>query len=244
MLVYLHVYGATVIRKLTSYLLLVLSPCVWGHLTSFLSDIIDLGSIPMCMGPPLAPYDRRGLWRVYPHVYGATNACFSSTFRAEGLSPCVWGHHTCPHSRRSGFGSIPMCMGPPPPVRILRDCRRVSPLVYGASTACLSPTSRPAGLSPGVWGHRPCPQSSRLGCGSIPMCMGPPASIRILRKCRRVYPHVYGATTSIQSSMGMGQGLSPCVWGHHIENDAWTGNKGSIPMCMGPPVGMWYDYKL
>src|SRR5690625_2910943 len=183
MLVYLHVYGATVIRKLTSYLLLVLSPCVWGHLTSFLSDIIDLGSIPMCMGPPLAPYDRRGLWRVYPHVYGATNASFSSTFRPEGLSPCVWGHHTCPHSRRVGFGSIPMCMGPP-------------------------------------------------------------ASIRILRKCRRVYPHVYGATTSIQSSMGMGQGLSPCVWGHHIENDAWTGNKGSIPMCMGPPVGMWYDYKL
>src|SRR5690625_6091094 len=76
------------------------------------------------------------------------------------------------------------------------------------------------------------------------MCMGPPASIRILRTCCRVYPHVYGATTSIQSSMGMGQGLSPCVWGHRIENDAWTGNKGSIPMCMGLPVGVWLAHQL
>src|SRR5690625_5324181 len=137
-----------------------------------------------------------------------------------------------------------MCMGPPAYLCLHIERNWVYPHVYGATFLWGGAPEGFEGLSPCVWGHPLRPRKFGNPGGSIPMCMGPPASIRILRKCRRVYPHVYGATTSIQSSMGMGQGLSPCVWGHHIENDAWTGNKGSIPMCMGPPVGMWYAYKL
>src|SRR5690625_993252 len=189
----------------------------------------------MCMGPPLAHYDRRGLWRVYPHVYGATDACFSSAFGAEGLSPCVWCHHTCPHSRRLCFGSIPMCMGPPASIRILRKCRRVYPHVYGATTSIQSSMGMGQGLSPCVWGHPNTTAMPPIPPGSIPMCMGPPSGGNV-RYCNSgVYPHVYGANELVKEASDQVQGLSPCVWGHPYADIMQVKHIGSIPMCMGPP---------
>src|SRR5690625_5494665 len=72
--------------------------------------------------------------------------------------------------------------------------------------------------------------------GSIPMCMGPPASrFSMLRPCR-VYPHVYGATKSTSHMNAFVGGLSPCVWGHLLKMTKVKSIRGSIPMCMGPPT--------
>src|SRR5690625_1364710 len=72
--------------------------------------------------------------------------------------------------------------------------------------------------------------------GSIPMCMGPPATrFSMLRPCR-VYPHVYGATQSTSHLNAFVGGLSPCVWGHLRSGDFADRLRGSIPMCMGPPA--------
>src|SRR5690625_1894233 len=70
--------------------------------------------------------------------------------------------------------------------------------------------------------------------GSIPMCMGPPATrFSMLRPCR-VYPHVYGATKSTSHMNAFVGGLSPCVWGHPVKENEAKSLRGSIPMCMGP----------
>src|SRR5690625_3866078 len=50
--VYPHVYGATTQPRELSSLESGLSPCVWGHLTRKIKDALEMGSIPMCMGPP------------------------------------------------------------------------------------------------------------------------------------------------------------------------------------------------
>src|SRR5690625_2191123 len=72
--------------------------------------------------------------------------------------------------------------------------------------------------------------------GSIPMCMGPPATrFSMLRPCR-VYPHVYGATKSTSHMNAFVGGLSPCVWGHPVKENEAKSIRGSIPMCMGPPT--------
>src|SRR5690625_5426352 len=72
--------------------------------------------------------------------------------------------------------------------------------------------------------------------GSIPMCMGPPATrFSMLRPCR-VYPHVYGATKSTSHMYACVGGLSPCVWGHPVQENEARSIRGSIPMCMGPPT--------
>src|SRR5690625_4563012 len=91
--VYPHVYGATYPCRLRRVRGWGLSPCVWGHPNGMIPDGWEIGSIPMCMGPPercivLCPYHR-----VYPHVYGATERLVTRNEIGKGLSPCVWGHH-------------------------------------------------------------------------------------------------------------------------------------------------------
>src|SRR5690625_4468612 len=110
-----------------------LSPCVWGHpyITSELK--IKLGSIPMCMGPPLSSLIQGSKLRVYPHVYGATNSIRLPPRGARGLSPCVWGHHLCARTCSHLYGSIPMCMGPPCRYTPGRNVYWVYPHVYGAT---------------------------------------------------------------------------------------------------------------
>src|SRR5690625_5768456 len=90
--VYPHVYGATKVYVSLSCSIRGLSPCVWGHRRYDLIQLQHLGSIPMCMGPPMR-YDAvcpgSG---VYPHVYGATILHIIICRGGWGLSPCVWGH--------------------------------------------------------------------------------------------------------------------------------------------------------
>ena len=67
------------------------------------------------------------------------------------------------------------------------------------------------------------------------MCMGPPYLITLPLQRLRVYPHVYGATGIEYWVVNESEGLSPCVWGHPLNNAIKLLPAGSIPMCMGPP---------
>src|SRR5690625_5172394 len=70
--VYPHVYGGTLTVTIWLSSLLGLSQYVWGHLLLPYLLTVKIGSIPMCMVPPLSyPYRSHRFW-VYPHVYGAT----------------------------------------------------------------------------------------------------------------------------------------------------------------------------
>src|SRR5690625_4505212 len=129
-----------------------------------------------------------------------------------------------------------MCMGPPPVPPRLSHHARVCPHVYAGTAPCSPSPPVSVCLSPCVWGHHRDRQVGGNMPGSIPMCMGPPLSIRILRKCRRVYPHVYGATTQEEHGNDQKMGLSPCVWGHRLRTVSDISTCGSIPMCMGPPL--------
>src|SRR5690625_7173810 len=91
-------------------------------------------------------------------------------------------------------GSIPMCMGPPPVQPLLSKQDWVYPHVYGATSSSSPKIPLTLGLSPCVWGHQRDRQVGGNISGSIPMCMGPPETSRMVRKYRRVYRHVYGAT--------------------------------------------------
>src|SRR5690625_6459116 len=108
----------------------------------------------MCMGPPETSCCRLIQEWVYPHVYGATMKSFIETLPEPGLSPCVWGHLAQFYHDKSNRGSIPMCMGPPLIISIIKIALRVYPHVYGATQ------SRPLrgilllGLSPCVWRHQ------------------------------------------------------------------------------------------
>src|SRR5690625_1598383 len=70
--VYPHVYGATQPNRQLSTMIVGLSPCVWGHRLFNYFFALNLGSIPMCMGPPKITAMKHPLGGVYPHVYGAT----------------------------------------------------------------------------------------------------------------------------------------------------------------------------
>src|SRR5690625_4506484 len=67
------------------------------------------------------------------------------------------------------------------------------------------------------------------------MCMGPPRRYHEQATRFWVYPHVYGATWKVRSGGMVVKGLSPCVWGHRNEAANLLHDRGSIPMCMGPP---------
>src|SRR5690625_7417269 len=93
-------------------------------------------------------------------------------------------------------------------------------------------------LHPVVVSHRIRPLRLGLIAVSIPMCMGPPKSTAMRNYHTGVYPHVYGATRWNQNHFKIGEGLSPCVWGHPLQPLRQQVLRGSIPMCMGPPT--WY----
>ncbi len=76
---------------------------------------------------------------------------------------------------------------------------------------------------------------SLLKLGSIPVCTGLPRKTSPTGPTARVYPRVYGAT-STHSFRGMvGRGLSPCVRGYPDQQEQFTDRLGSIPVCTGLP---------
>src|SRR5690625_5755137 len=90
-----------------------LYPCVLGHPDPGWCRCIGQGSIPMCMGPPASSRNQNLIWRVYPHVYGATDHRRLINLFFVGLSPCVWRHLRCAPLSLPSLASITMCMGPP-----------------------------------------------------------------------------------------------------------------------------------
>src|SRR5690625_7916719 len=117
-----------------------------------------------------------------------------------GLSACVWGHHNPVGQTTPDWGSIPMCMGPP--TCTCSQCRVlwVYPHVYGATTSSATTVIISLGLSPCVWGHLKVKYGDNEFRGSIPMCMGPPSTLRRPPQQLGVYPHVYAATRNRHSS--------------------------------------------
>src|SRR5690625_6475153 len=94
-----------------------------------------------------------------------------------GLSPCVWGHLFFQPVIGRIRGSIPMCMGPPMTDESKEIYSGVYPHVYGATRASYRDMQARQGLSPCVWGHLSCLSRDHTILGSIPTCMGPPASL-------------------------------------------------------------------
>src|SRR5690625_3273092 len=117
--VYPHVYGATCKFQKSKPYMEGLSPCVWGHRSQAFDQLVFSGSIPMCMGPPIVPVTDPTFTGVYPHVYGATFDTLNGAACTSGLSPCVWGHLWQLTERIETEGSIPMCMRPRDPERLI-----------------------------------------------------------------------------------------------------------------------------
>src|SRR5690625_7420746 len=90
-MVYPHVYGATYPSSSGMSSSRGLSPCVWGHLLLPYHLTVKIGSIPMCMGPPLSyPILTHAIW-VYPQGYGATGKRIGLSWGSRGRSPGGWG---------------------------------------------------------------------------------------------------------------------------------------------------------
>src|SRR5690625_5026191 len=129
-----------------------------------------------------------------------------------------------------------MCMGPPTLSMLRTHSKRVYPHVYESTSLRCSYLLSLLGLSPCVWGHQLSQCSARIHRGSTPMCMGPPFIISITKIALRVYPHVYGATSSLAAPKLKNAGLSPCVWGHPVKENEAKSIRGSIPMSRRPHV--------
>src|SRR5690625_1592384 len=129
-----------------------------------------------------------------------------------------------------------MCMGPPTTHHKSQIAIWVYPHVYGATYYTSQKSNSDLGLSPCVWGHPPSIAILPSSPGSIPMCMGPPLSRPAHAVRYRVYPLVYGATLHSLIHAQAVPGLSPSVRGHLLVLPPMPSQKGSIPMCMGPPT--------
>ncbi len=194
-------------------------------------------SIPACTGEPRSRAVSSLLSRVYPRVYGGTEAVEGPPDPREGLSPRVRGNRArcCPW--HLGKRSIPACTGEPRPQlkRCLFDW--VYPRVYGGTQRHQPSINGLSGLSPRVRGNRRrgrCP--SRCG-RSIPACTGEPASYILSRTIVSVYPRVYGGTFGSSIIHHPLYGLSPRVRGNLCRENMLDVVNRSIPACTGEPNG-------
>ncbi len=153
-----------------------------------------------------------------------------------GLSPCVRGYQRFGKVAEDDCGSIPVCTGLPSPSTCLSSFPRVYPRVYGATLMYSSISLGLMGLSPCVRGYpRGVDHGAKL-LGSIPVCTGLPRSTSASQTSGRVYPRVYGATSSAAFIPLHVQGLSPCVRGYQLSESPKPCSMGSIPVCTGLPM--------
>ncbi len=233
--VYPRVYGATTALPIPISSMRGLSPCVRGYHSRRGPAPSSSGSIPVCTGLPVAPPRGSPARRVYPRVYGATGKGVRRTRNRRGLSPCVRGYHLRARAPRVAHGSIPVCTGLPRTPKTILPKWGVYPRVYGATASIKWARTSPQGLSPCVRGYRRRTIGSGAPDGSIPVCTGLPVwGYRALR-LERVYPRVYGATSSAPWYDPFGWGLSPCVRGYPRVAMPDLVQKGSIPVCTGLP---------
>ena len=235
--VYPHVCGAAIQLDTVSARRAGLSPRVWGS-----HDVAGYAgggrrSIPTCVGQPLVNRLRPSAIMVYPHVCGAAIWNAFPFAHASGLSPRVWGSHQPALPCPTFFRSIPTCVGQPNREEMPCPFLTVYPHVCGAASTSARRPWAGRGLSPRVWGS----QKMKLYHGttqrSIPTCVGQPDGIAI-KKCEvGVYPHVCGAATVSRLAHPLRSGLSPRVWGSLILEQVLFAATGSIPTCVGQPLG-------
>ena len=171
-------------------------------------------SIPACTGEPALHCEGSFLREVYPRVYGGTPFYKSLGANTSGLSPRVRGNRMNYVIQRGDVGSIPACTGEPLGPWWQDELREVYPRVYGGTLAVPSPHAEEIGLSPRVRGNQEFGALHNDRDGSIPACTGEP---RLRRPCpcwRRVYPRVYGGTTTFDLATKPSPGLSPRVRGN------------------------------
>ena len=192
-------------------------------------------SIPACTGNPPPRIALYCVLAVYPRVYGESYNLASCLCWQRGLSPRVRGIRMMMMRRMIRRRSIPACTGNPPAHR--RKYVRISvyPRVYGESTKNEVESISYMGLSPRVRGillGLLCP----LHClRSIPACTGNPDRGFQNRDEERVYPRVYGESSSSASITMHGSGLSPRVRGIRRLLRPIAPIRGSIPACTGNP---------
>ena len=191
-----------------------LSPRVRGNRIEICIITKGDGSIPACTGEPSKVRSRTIQNWVYPRVYGGTSEPISKITIPPGLSPRVRGNPFLTKKASEIMGSIPACTGEPAYDSALEWVLRVYPRVYGG-TRMMSWRLLPSlGLSPRVRGNRRNPSVPYGGTGSIPACTGEPSCGRIPCNMWRVYPRVYGGTTTFSVDALLARGLSPRVRGN------------------------------
>ena len=213
--VYPHVCGATQSLFYSVFLFLGLSPRVWGNPSCHACAFVISGSIPTCVGQPLAVLAGPAARTVYPHVCGATLFLLPQRSTMSGLSPRVWGNQAVGLVYTRMGRSIPTCVGQPARDRTMPCSNKVYPHVCGATHPHPPPSHCQAGLSPRVWGNLALSLYSRCPKRSIPTCVGQPAESLVASFVYRVYPHVCGATPFPRHHCPAQKGLSPRVWGNH-----------------------------
>ena len=92
-----------------------------------------MGSIPACTGEPDSNAHSSNRVKVYPRVYGGTQADGDIDIDGWGLSPRVRGNPSLKQSILGLEGSIPACTGEPAPSNPGANGAAVYPRVYGGT---------------------------------------------------------------------------------------------------------------
>ena len=169
-------------------------------------------------------------------MYGGTISINSPIEISIGLSPRVRGNPANIFPSIHLLRSIPACTGEPCRCLAAVHPAKVYPRVYGGTgngrvlRACVP------GLSPRVRGNlAQCPAFQGIQ-RSIPACTGEPDSFLVLKWLLKVYPRVYGGTSSAISLRIARRGLSPRVRGNRRVGVVQGVAIGSIPACTGEPL--------
>ena len=233
--VYPRVYGESRLWHGTQSGARGLSPRVRGIRAEPCAYSTDDGSIPACTGNPRASRRCSGPRRVYPRVYGESDAGKPKSVLEQGLSPRVRGIRRYIPEPGAGPGSIPACTGNPAASPACRSRKAVYPRVYGESEISAVYDWHYTGLSPRVRGIQPVLEEDHTGGGSIPACTGNPLRDASADEVFAVYPRVYGESFDAQSVQVSARGLSPRVRGIRLHWGCYLLRRGSIPACTGNP---------
>ena len=167
-------YGETARSSALAPAVTGLSPRVRGNRWRAGRGVWRGRSIPACTGKPATPSMAAQHSRVYPRVYGETDAGALVIVGPGGLSPRVRGNQSHCHSGLWSQGSIPACTGKPVVELEYLEEDRVYPRVYGETQHLSLAWTHDHGLSPRVRGNPESFADDLAFRGSIPACTGKP----------------------------------------------------------------------
>ncbi len=213
-----------------------LSPRVWGSHAAKADRAVKVGSIPTGVGEPPSRWIGRMRTRVYPHGCGGASLIAAAVLVGWGLSPRVWGSPWAEQFDTHICGSIPTGVGEPRSSCLIHPLPWVYPHGCGGAALAGLYTDLYWGLSPRVWGSPRGADRAATGPGSIPTGVGEPCGRQPCPGAFGVYPHGCGGAAMSDERAIDARGLSPRVWGSHM--NAATNPKiiGSIPTGVGEPI--------